>query len=220
MYYYLDATPTHSYLKMLYKYPQREFPYEQLVDENRRRGKQEPEFELLDTGVFDDDRYFDVFVEYAKAAPDDILMRVTVHNRGPEAAPSTSCRNSGFATRGRGAATREQSRAFPSRRIGPSKPSIARWAGDGCTAKARPNCSFARTKRTRAACTASLMRRDPSRMPSTSIVIRGRCDAVNSRQTGTKAAAHYVLGVAAWGQPTDSPAVRAPARILQPVGRL
>ncbi len=86
IYYYLDATPTHSYLKMLYKYPQREFPYARLVEENRRRGKDQPEFELLDTGIFDDDRYFDVFVEYAKAAPDDLLMRVTVHNRGPEVA--------------------------------------------------------------------------------------------------------------------------------------
>jgi hypothetical protein len=86
LYYYLDATPTHSYLKMLYKYPQREFPYAQLVEENRRRGKDQPEFELLDTGIFDDDRYFDVFVEYAKAGPDDILVLVTVHNRGPETA--------------------------------------------------------------------------------------------------------------------------------------
>jgi len=85
-YYYLDATPTHSYLKMLYKYPQREFPYDRLVAENAARGKSETEFELLDTGIFDDDRYFDVFVEYAKAAPEDILMRVTVHNRGPETA--------------------------------------------------------------------------------------------------------------------------------------
>ena len=86
LYYYLDATPTHSYLKMLYKYPQPEFPYAGLVEENRQRGKDEPEFELLDTGLFDDDRYFDVFVEYAKAGPDDILMRITAHNRGPEAA--------------------------------------------------------------------------------------------------------------------------------------
>jgi hypothetical protein len=88
LYYYLDATPTHSYLKMLYKYPQREFPYAQLVAENARRksdGRQ-PEFELLDTGIFDDDRYFDVFIEYAKAGPEDLLMRVTVHNRGPETA--------------------------------------------------------------------------------------------------------------------------------------
>src|SRR5262245_33666133 len=66
LYYYLDATPTHSYLKMLYKYPQAEFPYARLVEENRRRTKKDPEFELLDTGIFDDDRYFDVFVEYAK----------------------------------------------------------------------------------------------------------------------------------------------------------
>ena len=88
LYYYLDATPTHSYLKMLYKYPQRAFPYVQLLEENARR-RNEPgqaEFELLDTGIFDDDRYFDVFVEYAKAGPEDTLMRVTVHNRGPAAA--------------------------------------------------------------------------------------------------------------------------------------
>jgi hypothetical protein len=88
LYYYLDATPTHSYLKMLYKYPQGEFPYAQLVAENARRksNPRELEFELLDTGIFDDNRYFDVFVEYAKAAPEDILMRVTVHNRGPDSA--------------------------------------------------------------------------------------------------------------------------------------
>jgi hypothetical protein len=86
LYYYLDATPTHSYLKMLYKYPQREFPYSWLVEENRRRGRFDPEFELLDTGIFADDRYFDVFVEYAKATPIDLLMRITVCNRGPEPA--------------------------------------------------------------------------------------------------------------------------------------
>lgn len=86
LYYYLDATPTHSYLKMLYKYPQREFPYARLVEENRWRSKDQPEFELLDTGIFDDDRYFDVIVEYAKDGPEDILMVVTVHNRGPETA--------------------------------------------------------------------------------------------------------------------------------------
>src|SRR3954451_20030227 len=86
IYYYLDATPTHSYQKMLYKYPQREFPYARLLEENQRRSKADPEFELLDTGIFDDDRSSDVFVEYAKAAPEDILMRVTIHNRGPETA--------------------------------------------------------------------------------------------------------------------------------------
>jgi len=87
LYYYLDATPSHSYLKMLYKYPQAAFPYSRLVDEGRRRGAEQTEFELLDTGIFDDDRYFDVFVEYAKGGPDEVLMQVTAHNRGPDAAP-------------------------------------------------------------------------------------------------------------------------------------
>ncbi len=86
-YFYLDSTPTHSYMRMLYKYPQAAFPYDRLVEENRRRGRDAPEFELIDTGVFDDDRYFDVFVEYAKADAEDLLMRITVANRGPEAAP-------------------------------------------------------------------------------------------------------------------------------------
>jgi len=86
LYYYLDATPTSSYLKALYKYPQGEFPYARLLEENRRRGRDQPEFEIEDTGVFDLDRYFDVLVEYAKAAPDDILIRVTCANRGPEQA--------------------------------------------------------------------------------------------------------------------------------------
>src|SRR6476659_2168017 len=86
LYYYLDATPAHSYMKMLYKYPQHEFPYAWLVEENKRRSKQQPEFELIDTGIFEDNRYFDVFVEYAKASTRDILIRITGHNRGPESA--------------------------------------------------------------------------------------------------------------------------------------
>jgi hypothetical protein len=85
-YFHLDSTPTHSYMKALYKYPHAEFPYAWLVEENRRRGKNDPEFELLDTGIFNDNRYFDVFAEYAKAGPDDVLIRFTVANRGPEAA--------------------------------------------------------------------------------------------------------------------------------------
>src|SRR5690349_17698318 len=83
-YFYLDSTPTHSYMKYLYKYPQAAFPYDDLVATNRRRGRLEGEYELLDTGVFDGDRYFDVFVEYAKAAAEDLLIRITVCNRGPE----------------------------------------------------------------------------------------------------------------------------------------
>src|SRR5215210_7079005 len=85
-YWYLDATPTHSYLRGLYKYPQATFPYAELVAENRRRGREQPEYELLDTGIFAEDRYFDIVVEYAKAAPDDILIRLSATNRGPELA--------------------------------------------------------------------------------------------------------------------------------------
>jgi hypothetical protein len=86
-YFYLDSTPTHSYMKYLYKYPQAGFPYSQLVEENRHRGKDQPEFELLDTGAFKDDRYFDVLVEYAKGDVEDILIKMTATNRGPETAP-------------------------------------------------------------------------------------------------------------------------------------
>jgi mannosylglycerate hydrolase MGH1-like protein len=86
-YFYLDSTPTHSYMKGLYKYPQGEFPYAWLAEENLRRGRRDPEFELVDTGIFEGDRYFDVVAEYAKAAPDDVLIRVTVTNRGPDPAP-------------------------------------------------------------------------------------------------------------------------------------
>jgi len=86
-YFYLDSTPTHSYMKCLYKYPQAEFPYARLIEENRRRTRNDPEFELLDTGVFDQNRYFDIFVEYAKADQDDILIRISAINRG------TRCRH-------------------------------------------------------------------------------------------------------------------------------
>jgi len=86
VYFYLDSTPTHSYMRMLYKYPQAAFPYQQLIDKNRRRSRKDPEYELQDTGVFDESRYFDVFVEYAKSAPEDILIRIRTVNRGPEPA--------------------------------------------------------------------------------------------------------------------------------------
>ncbi|MBD2716305.1 glucosidase [Hymenobacter sp. BT646] len=87
LYYYLDSTPTHSYMQMLYKYPQHAFPYDWLVRENSRRGRQKPEFELQDTCVFRESRYFDIFIEYAKAGPQDLLMQITVHNRGTQEAP-------------------------------------------------------------------------------------------------------------------------------------
>ncbi len=85
-YFYLDSTPTHSYMKYLYKYPQAAYPYEELVRVNGQRTREEMEYELLDTGVFNEDRYFDVFVEYAKDGPEDILIKISAINRGPEAA--------------------------------------------------------------------------------------------------------------------------------------
>jgi len=106
LYFYLDGTPTHSYMRMLYKYPQAAYPYQDLIEENARRGGDMPEYEILDTGVFDDLRYFDVQVEYAKHAPDDIVMRVTIENRADESASlSMCCRKSGRAIRGRGKRT-------------------------------------------------------------------------------------------------------------------
>jgi len=85
-YFYVDSTPTHSYMKYLYKYPQGEYPYRDLLETNRRRSREEFEYELLDTGIFDENKYFDVFVEYAKADPEDTLVRISIHNRGPETA--------------------------------------------------------------------------------------------------------------------------------------
>ena len=85
-YFYLDSTPTHSYMRYLYKYPQAAYPYDQIVARNRARSRTEPEYELIDTGVFDGDRYFDVFVEFAKKSPHDVLIQITLANRGPEAA--------------------------------------------------------------------------------------------------------------------------------------
>ncbi len=101
-YFYVDSTPTHSYMKYLYKYPQREFPYQNLVVTNQHRSRDEFEYELIDTGVFDDDRYFDVFLEYAKEGPEDILIRVTVYNRGPNPPGSSCSPRSGFETPGPG----------------------------------------------------------------------------------------------------------------------
>ena len=104
-YFYLDNTPTHSYMKCVYKYPHAAYPYEQLLEENRRRNSNDREYELVDTGIFDQGRYFDVEVEYAKVSPEDILIRINVSNRGPEAASLHVLPTYGFGTHGRGDAT-------------------------------------------------------------------------------------------------------------------
>lgn len=87
LFYYLDSSPTHSYMKMLYKYPQQAYPYNDLVAENKRRTKMDPEYEIMDTGIFDNDEYFDIFIEYAKASPEDLLIKITAHNRASQKAP-------------------------------------------------------------------------------------------------------------------------------------
>ena len=172
-YFYLDSTPTHSYMKGLYKYPQGEFPYVWLVDENQRRGRREAEFELVDTGVFESDRYFDVVTEYAKAAPDDLLIRITVTNlRRCISSPL-----SGAETRGRG-------------NPGPFDPGsvLRRWAGKraslsstrnwggptGCTATAIRHCSSRRTTPISTASTGSRTRAHSSRTAFTSTSSMGR----------------------------------------------
>src|SRR5262249_40769825 len=191
-------TPTHSYLKILYKYPEREFPYGELVGENRRRGKDQPEYELLDTGVFDDDRYFDVFVEYAKAGPEDLLMQVTVHNRGPEEAvlhlgPQLWSRNTGswksetrkpgLTSSGRGA-------------VEVRHPDLGEYTlhaeGDAALLFCDNETNVARLYGVKGA---KAYYKDAFH----DYVVRGDPSTVNPEQTGTRAAVHYVLQVAAHG---------------------
>jgi hypothetical protein len=200
-YFYLDSTPTHSYMKYLYKYPQREYPYRDLVETNQQRSRKEFEYELLDTGVFDDDRYFDVFVEYAKAGPDDIVISISVHNRGPEAAglrvlPTLWFRNTW------------------SRGDDDHKPSL-RDGGPGIIQATHhelgeywlhcdgdPELLFteneSNTQRLWGQPNASAYVKDAFH----AYVISGQGDAVNPARTGTKAAAHYVCDVPGGGTKT------------------
>jgi len=197
-YFYLDATPTHSYLKGLYKYPQAEYPYSRLVDENRRRSRQEREFELLDTGVFEDGRYFDVTVEYAKVAPEDILIRITVENRGPEAAPihllpSLWFRNTWSWNEGSERPRLARKREGAGRVILASHPEMDgtyRLACDG-----EPELLFTEND-------SNLERVYGAASPSPYVkdafheyLINGRQEVVNPLEEGTKAAAHYRLMV-------------------------
>jgi hypothetical protein len=193
-YFYLDATPTHSYMKWLYKYPQAEFPYSRLREENARRGRGAPEFELLDTGVFDGDRYFDVFVEYAKAAPDDILIRITIENRGAADAdlqvlPTVWFRNR-WAWNG----------ATP-------RPSMARGSAPaGTQAVALDEPMYGRRHLYCEGAPALLFTDNDTNAvrlfgaPNTTpfvkdgiddFIVRGRADAINPAETGTKCSAQY-----------------------------
>ncbi|MGH8458774.1 MAG: MGH1-like glycoside hydrolase domain-containing protein, partial [Nevskiales bacterium] len=200
LYFYLDSTPTHSYMKYLYKYPQAEFPYANLVEENRRRGKQAPEYEILDTGVFNDNRYFDVFVEYAKGSAEDILVRISVSNRGPEGArlhllPTVWFRNTwswgGDETK---PALRADTHHEPARviELEHNESGKRRLYCEG-----RPELLFTENETN----TQRLFgNSNGSRYVKDGIndfVVHGAKDAVNLEKTGTKAAAHYALTVGA-----------------------
>ena len=196
-YFYLDSTPTHSYMKYLYKYPQAAFPYSQLVEENRRRDKHSPEFELMDTGVFAENRYFDVVVEYAKDAPEDILTRISVTNHGPERAelhllPTVWFRNTwSWGNDGERPVLRKASGAGHGIELEHSNLGRRQLTCEGA-----PELLFTENE-------TNLQRLygSPNGSPYVKdgineYVVHGAHGAVNPRQVGTKAAARYVLSLA------------------------
>ena len=197
-YFYLDSTPTHSYMKYLYKYPQAEFPYRDLVEQNRKRSREELEYELLDTDVFDSDRYFDVFVEYAKADPEDLLIRISVYNRGPETAtlhvlPTLWFRNTW---------SWEEGASRPSLRQAQEGVVSARHAELGeikLQCEGRPELLFtendSNASRLWGQSNVSAYVKDAFH----DYVVSGKRNAVNPTRTGTKAAALYRLQVPAAG---------------------
>ena len=196
-YFYVDSTPTHSYMKYLYKYPQREYPYADLVETNGRRSRDEFEYELLDTGIFDDDRYFDVFVEYAKAGPEDVLVRITAHNRGPEPArlhalPTLWFRNTwSWGDEGPKPALRGQEGTIVA-----SHPDLGEYS---LSCDGAPELLFTENESN-----AGRLWGQPNGTPYVKdafhrYVIAGDRGAVNPARTGTKAAAHYAVEVPAGG---------------------
>ncbi len=203
-YFYTDATPTASWLRALYKYPQAEFPYERLRAENRRRGRGEPEFELLDSGVFDDERYFDVIAEYAKGGPNDVLIQITVANRGPDAAtlhvlPTLWFRNTwSWGCKHEGGEVKPELRAIDEGRVQCDHASLGRYffeiasgAGGAAPLLFTENESNA-ARLWPGATNASRYTKDAFH----EFVVRGNHVAVNPARVGTKGAAHHVLTLA------------------------
>jgi hypothetical protein len=207
-YYYLDSTPTHSYMKALYKYPQIEFPYARLVEENQRRGRHEPEFELSDTGIFEGNRYFDVFAEYAKAGPDDILIRISVANRGPESAPlcvlpTLWFRNTWvWGARHEGCKTRPSLKAAGEGLLEAEHVDLGkRWFAAGPGPDGKPPQFLFTENETNAR---ELFRAEnPTPYVKDAFhefLIQGRTDAVNPGQVGTKAAPLYHVEIPPGGE--------------------
>ena len=204
-YFYLDSTPTHSYAKALYKYPQAEFPYAQLVSENARRGKDEKEFELIDTGVFDEGRYFDVIAEYAKAAPDDLHIRITVSNRGPDAATLHVLPTLWFRNVWSWGSTQEGYNIHPRIRrakdhnlLAAEHDTLGKFClaiGPGTDGK-QPKVLFTENETNAPRLFGIGDAKGFFKDAFHNFVVQGRADAVNPAETGTKAAAHYVLKLA------------------------
>ncbi|HUK33698.1 MAG TPA: hypothetical protein VLV86_07300, partial [Vicinamibacterales bacterium] len=204
-YFYLDSTPTHSYMKYLYKYPQAAYPYADLIKTNRERGRYAYEYELLDTGVFEHDRYFDVFVEYAKATPQDILIRITAHNRGAEPATLHVLPTVWF----RHTWTRGDNRPHPllSDNVS-SPPSIAAFHPDlgDYVLYAEGATDLLFTDNETNAMRVFGMPNDPPYVKDGihDFVVHGQRDKVNPQRRGTKAAAQYLLTI----QPGHAASIR------------
>jgi hypothetical protein len=204
-YFYLDGTPTHSYHKALYKYPQREFPYAQLTGENQRRSRADREFELLDTGIFDDDRYFDVFVEYAKAGPNDTLIRITVRNRGPESAPlhllpTLWFRNSwSWGGRGEDVVQTPSIVGVDDHTIEADHPTLGRMrlVADARLEPAAPALLFTNNETNRRRLFDLPDANTHVKDAFHEFIVSGRADAVSPEPRGTKAAFYYVCDVPA-----------------------
>jgi hypothetical protein len=233
-YFYLDSTPTHSFMKYLYKYPQAAYPYDDLVATNRQRGKGDLEYELLETGVFNDDRYFDVFVEYAKATPEDILIEISVANRGPEAAtlhvlPTLWFRNTWSwgelaekpllecATQAESlsvVAARWPTQLASAIADGETKAQTLAWATRYLYCDGSPSLLFTEnetnTERLFSVSNATQFVKDGIN----NYIVHGRADAVNSRHIGTKVAVQYVITIGAG----ESQTLRLRLSDVQPTG--
>jgi hypothetical protein len=198
-YFYLDSTPTHSYMKYLYKYPQHPYPYSDLVETSRRRGRDDWEYELLDTGVFDDNRYFDVFVEYAKATPTDILIEIGIANRGPEAAalhvlPTLWFRNTWSWWPDQ---PKPSLRKLPETNRIAIEASHAELGGFLLHCGRNPNLLFTENDTNNERLFGTPNATAYVKDGINNYVVLGRREAVNPNQTGTKAAAHYQIDVGA-----------------------
>jgi hypothetical protein len=196
-YFYIDSTPTHSYMKYLYKYPQAEYPYRDLVETNRRRSREEMEYELLDTGVFDEDRYFDVFVEYAKADTEDILIKITVANRGPDASrlhllPTVWFRNTWSWGISKRRPELHQSRIGPNPviELNHNQPGN-RWLH----CEANPELLFTENETNAGRLFGFESRTSYVKDGINDYIVHGAKEAVNPQPKGTKAAAHYPLTI-------------------------